>query len=724
MATSSWWKDKDDKFCLCSICLEQLKEPKLLLCLHRYCKDCLNSIIQGTNDVIKCPECRQETQIPTNGVDGFKTDFYSKNLVEYLQIQRSLKSDEVRECCSCSRHLIVGAYCFKCNDFLCKDCLNFHVTKETLKDHQKHTLSLEDIEAKNTTIEKLFSMLDAPRCHIHLEEREKLYCETCGNLPVCMACMYGKHKGHTLYEVTALATLKREELTQKLKVLKEINKDKNVKGPKQLVSIEREKLINMHHERDKKIMKKIQDTEGRRQQVEQEKQNTEKKIFDSLQTEMEHEIQGVEKKYEDIFRVKKLELNDAFRTRESSVKKELAELQKQRECFERDRKELLDSIEKQLNENMKTIEMMSQHFDNIKKRFEALNSMASSILASDNDWLAVECIPDVCTAAANLMKDLKKGFPELKTLTELTVNYKQYSLGEPNVTKISEIFDKKITINHVYQYVFSVTSSGDGNIVISGITSNRRAPFIIVIDTNGKILKAKTEDTRKYRPARYCKFLSQHKVASVCQPNEIGLYDIRDCSYIKKNISDVINSWPIAQHISCVATAPVKNHILVGGYSSRDVYVFDDELNFLHILTLPEMIKWPRDITVSDGRLLVCDYEEEKCYVTTMDGLESKLVGEFMKLNLEGNCFGPISICSDKNGFVYVLWKNYTQSPCQCYLIQYNHDGSQVLTTRKVEGDTCAATVVETSQGEKLLVATYEQAVYLYDLMPEEDKSS
>ncbi|KAJ8032639.1 hypothetical protein HOLleu_26211 [Holothuria leucospilota] len=189
-------------------------------------------------------------------------------------------------------------------------------------------------------------------------------------------------------------------------------------------------------------MTKIRDTEGRRQQVEQQKQNLEKKIFDSLQTDMEHEIQGVKKKYEEIFRVKKLELNDTFKERESSLEKELAKLHEQRERFEREKKELSESIEKQLIENMEIIETMSQHFDNIRKRFEILNVMSSSILASDNDWAAVQCIPDMCTAATNLMKDLKKDFPELTTLTDVTVNYKQYSFRNQVLQKYQDILKR------------------------------------------------------------------------------------------------------------------------------------------------------------------------------------------------------------------------------------------------------------------------------------------
>ncbi|KAJ8032656.1 hypothetical protein HOLleu_26237 [Holothuria leucospilota] len=567
-------------------------------------------------------------------------------------------------------------------------------------------------------------MRHAPRCHIHLEEIAKLYCETCVNLPICVACVHGEHNGHNLHEVKALAKLKRKQLTQKLKALQEINKNKNVIATRQAkeklilnVSIEKEKMIKMHHEKAQKIMTKIQDTEGRKQQVEQEKQDTEKKIFDSLQIEMEHEIQGVKKKYEDIFRVTKLELSDTFKTRESSLEKELAKLREQRERFERDKKELLESIEKQLNENMKIIETMSQHFDNLQKRFETLNIMSSSILASDNDWSAVQCIPDMCTAATNLMEDLKQDFPELTALIKVTVNYKQYFFEKPSVTKISENFDKKITINNPYQKVYGMTCSGDGKIVISGITSNWRASFIIVIDMDGRMLKEKILNTGELGPFRYCKFLSQHKVASVCIPDEIGLYDVRDGSYIKKNISDVISSWPKDRYVRCVATDPVNNHIFVGGEDIRDVYVFDDQLNYLHILTLPEMIKWPRDITASDGHLLVCDYDGKKCFVTTMDGLESKLVGEFMKPNLGGNKLAPTRVCSDMNGYVYVLWRGSSQ----CCIVRYNHDGSQVLTKRMLDKNPHAVTVVETSQGEKLLVATYNtQTVYLYDLMTED----
>ncbi|KAJ8032326.1 hypothetical protein HOLleu_25824 [Holothuria leucospilota] len=188
-------------------------------------------------------------------------------------------------------------------------------------------------------------MRDAPRCHIHLEEISKLYCETWGNLPICVACMHGEHKGHSLIELKALARLKREELVRKLKPLEKYKEENALISLSQAeeklmlnVTFEKEKVIRMHEEKDQNIMTKIQDTEGRKQQLKQDKQNAEQKILDSLQTEMEHEIHGVKKKYGEIFKVKKCEINHTFQAQESSLEKELAKLRETRERFKRERR--------------------------------------------------------------------------------------------------------------------------------------------------------------------------------------------------------------------------------------------------------------------------------------------------------------------------------------------------------------------------------------------------
>ncbi|KAJ8018875.1 E3 ubiquitin-protein ligase TRIM71 [Holothuria leucospilota] len=602
----------------------------------------------------------------------------------------------------CSKQLRVTSYCFKCNDFLCQDCHNFHVKNKLLKDHQKHTLSLEDIESKSITIEKLASMRDAPRCLIHPEKISELYCKTCDNLPVCMACMLGVHKGHDLYEVGALAKSTREMLAKKLETLEKLHKERNLSIPKAKekllsnVKSEKESLLKMYESKVKKTKTEKDDVERRREELKIEKQKTEKQIFDSLQREKEKEIEMVNKKYEELFKLKKIESSNLLKDRESYVERELAQLIQKLENFNRDKEELLESIKIELSKNLKDIEAILEYFENTNKRFKNLHALASSILASENDWTAALCIPDVQDAADNLIKDLKKDFPELQTLSNVKINYKQLSFGKPSMFKISEQIESKITLNNTYYYVDGMTSSGEGSIVISGCSYGGKEAFIIVIDVNGKIIRQKKITSGSFSPLQLCDFLSQTKVATVCQPNTVGIYDVYDNSYTNKNISDVISSWPKDRYVTCVATDPVNNHILVGGINCRDVYVFDDQLNYLHILTLPEMIKWPVDITVSDGHLLVCDYDGKKAYVTTMDENKCRLVGEFKKPDLVD--FKPWSVCTDKIGLVYMLWRYGILG--QCYLVQYNFDGSQLITTRKMDDEAYVVAVVDTTKGK------------------------
>ena len=49
----------------CPVCMEQLREPKVLPCLHTYCKACLQKLVkkQGSDHIITCPECRQDLTV-------------------------------------------------------------------------------------------------------------------------------------------------------------------------------------------------------------------------------------------------------------------------------------------------------------------------------------------------------------------------------------------------------------------------------------------------------------------------------------------------------------------------------------------------------------------------------------------------------------------------------------------------------------------------------------
>ena len=54
-----------NKLLRCAVCIEQFKEPKVLSCLHTYCKECLVKLVKkkGRDHIITCPECRQDTKV-------------------------------------------------------------------------------------------------------------------------------------------------------------------------------------------------------------------------------------------------------------------------------------------------------------------------------------------------------------------------------------------------------------------------------------------------------------------------------------------------------------------------------------------------------------------------------------------------------------------------------------------------------------------------------------
>ena len=76
-----------EKILECPICLEQIKNPKMLPCQHSFClKNCLENLVDGSsstkNPVLICPLCREIFDVPINGVSGFPNNYILQNLLE------------------------------------------------------------------------------------------------------------------------------------------------------------------------------------------------------------------------------------------------------------------------------------------------------------------------------------------------------------------------------------------------------------------------------------------------------------------------------------------------------------------------------------------------------------------------------------------------------------------------------------------------------------------
>ncbi|XP_047453486.1 transcription intermediary factor 1-alpha-like isoform X2 [Mugil cephalus] len=173
------------------------REPKLLPCLHSYCKKCLpspsrnlamadppNSQADAATkplNVIRCPVCRQECM----EVDVMDNVFVKDS----VEAPSSTVERTVQLCMTCDDNTEAAGFCVDCVEYLCATCVEAHQRVKFTKDHtirQKTEVS-QDVNGVSTQ-RPMF-------CDIHKQEPLKLFCETC-DLLTCRDCQLVKHKDH------------------------------------------------------------------------------------------------------------------------------------------------------------------------------------------------------------------------------------------------------------------------------------------------------------------------------------------------------------------------------------------------------------------------------------------------------------------------------------------------------------------------------------------------
>ena len=56
----------------CPVCTDHFKEPKVLPCLHYYCKTCIADLIKRAKGrPFNCPECRREAEAEDNDPERY-----------------------------------------------------------------------------------------------------------------------------------------------------------------------------------------------------------------------------------------------------------------------------------------------------------------------------------------------------------------------------------------------------------------------------------------------------------------------------------------------------------------------------------------------------------------------------------------------------------------------------------------------------------------------------
>ena len=114
---------------LCGICAEPYDnnghQAKFLTCHHTFCSHCLAQLSNRTQvnpAIIQCPNCRADTQLPENGVDGLQTNFYIVSVQEISKNTEPISRLVNRKVCDGHKMQPISYFCLTCGLFACSEC--------------------------------------------------------------------------------------------------------------------------------------------------------------------------------------------------------------------------------------------------------------------------------------------------------------------------------------------------------------------------------------------------------------------------------------------------------------------------------------------------------------------------------------------------------------------------------------------------------------------------
>ena len=195
----------------CPVCLEHYKNPKLLQCFHVFCEGCLQALLarNSQQQQVDCPNCRQPTPLPENGVPGLRGAFLVHHLFDIHDTLEKVSAPAKAQCQKCKKRES-SCYCRTCK-FVCEKCKDVHSEWEDLASHE--IISLEQLTT-NVMNHVSPAKKELP-CPSHPEKQVDLYCETCEEM-ICRDCIVRVHRDHQYDLVRAAFPKHRDEIEASL----------------------------------------------------------------------------------------------------------------------------------------------------------------------------------------------------------------------------------------------------------------------------------------------------------------------------------------------------------------------------------------------------------------------------------------------------------------------------------------------------------------------------
>ncbi|XP_035698797.1 tripartite motif-containing protein 2-like [Branchiostoma floridae] len=200
----------DEQFLTCPVCMLHFRDPRVLPCLHTFCRDCLQEWATKQQP-LECPTCRTQVSLPDQGVDGLRTNFYVSNLLDFAAVKKGAGPGVPCQVCE-GKGEGARSWCVQCAVLLCESCTSTHRRFPTMKGHQ--IVTQENLEASEGVPS---SFQRKAFCPEHEDQVLTFYCEPCQTL-VCVACTVVDHRPgdqHNPVKIGSVAERKKRDL-QKL----------------------------------------------------------------------------------------------------------------------------------------------------------------------------------------------------------------------------------------------------------------------------------------------------------------------------------------------------------------------------------------------------------------------------------------------------------------------------------------------------------------------------
>lgn len=205
----------NDPSLLCSVCKQLFHRPKLLRCLHSFCKSCIESLAgnaSGKEGIVICPICSSLSELGSKGIDSLPVNFLILKNQSYMVEEKKT----LIKCGNCEDNAEATGQCSECKEFLCDKCTAAHRRVRVTREHQIIPLNELTTEDGNNN-----NLHNPDNCSEHNREELTYFCQTCDKL-ICRECTVVNHPNttHAFEPLKEASSKHRQEITALLGSIK------------------------------------------------------------------------------------------------------------------------------------------------------------------------------------------------------------------------------------------------------------------------------------------------------------------------------------------------------------------------------------------------------------------------------------------------------------------------------------------------------------------------